>query len=113
MRNADAALLKEICAGIEEEGVLYECLPHPDASADAATDATSLALLACEASMLGVGIGIRAQTVSLHIKGMNVAQSTNRATPLFFYESATPATSRHLGANAARVIKKLPFRIEE
>ena len=112
-QHADAALLKEVCAGIEEEGVLYECIPHPDTSAAAATDATALALLACEASMLGVGIGIRAQMASLHIKGMNVAQNADRTTPLFFHEQPSPATSRQLGANAARVIKKLPFRIEE
>ena len=46
--RADESLLKEVCAGIEEEGVLYEIAPHTGGAAD------ELSLAACDTSMLGV-----------------------------------------------------------
>ena len=102
---ADEASLREICAGIEEEGVLYEIILRNPGTA------TALSADACEASMLGVGIGICGTSVSLHIKGMNVRQGFDEKTALLSHEHPDAVTARALGTNAARIIKKLPLRI--
>ena len=105
--RADEALLKEVCAGIEEEGVLYEIAPHTGGIAD------ELSLAACDTSMLGVGIGMDGIELSLHIKGMNFRQGDAEKTALFSLRSPDAAEARALGANGARVIKKLPLRLSE
>lgn len=97
----DETLLREICAGVEEEGVLYEVITQP--SGDAAT----LAAAASGVSMLGSGVALVGRSIALHIKGM-----TDRS-PLLGFEGATPAQARDIGANAARVIKKLPLKLGE
>lgn len=104
-RNADETVLREICAGIEEEGVLFEIFSQYRGSAPI------LSAEACEASMLGVGIGICGRSTSLHIKGMNVRHGFDEKTALLSHENADAADARTLGTNAARVIKKLPLRI--
>lgn len=53
-RDPDEDFLREICAGIEEEGVLYE-IHSRDADMD------ELAFEAAKDSMLGSGIGIAEQ----------------------------------------------------
>ena len=103
--SADEALLREVCAGIEEEGILFEIVPRPLGTA------MTLSADACEASMLGVGIGMSGTSMSLHIKGMNVRQGFDEKTALFSHETPDAPTARALGANAARVIKKLPLHI--
>ncbi len=97
----DEMLLREICAGIEEEGVLYEVIAQP--SGDAAT----LAAVASGVSVLGSGVALVGCSIALHIKGM-----TDRS-PLLGFERATPGQARDVGANSARVIKKLPFKLGE
>ena len=97
----DATLLHEICAGIEEEGVLFEI------TAAIAGEATVLAAAASEASVLGTGVALCGGTIALHIKGMERGQSVLR------YDHATPEQARDAGANSARVIKRLPFKLEE
>ncbi len=97
----DAALLREICAGIEEEGVLFEI------TAAIAGDATVLAAAASEASVLGTGVALCGSTIALHIKGMERGKAVLR------YENATSEQARDAGANSARVIKRLPFKLEE
>ena len=97
----DATLLREICAGIEEEGVLYDVITQPSG------EASALATMASGMSMLGSGVALVEKSAALHIKGMET-----RAT-LLGYESATPEQARDLGANSARVIKKLPLRLGE
>ena len=103
--RADEALLKEVCAGIEEEGVLYEIAPHTYGTAGERSTA------ACDASMLGVGIGMDGTELSLHIKGMNFRHGDHEKTALFSHKSPDASTARALGANVARVIKKLPLRL--
>lgn len=97
----DAALLREICAGIEEEGVLFEI------TAAIAGEATVLAAAASEASVLGIGVALCGNTIALHIKGMERGRSVLR------YDNATQTQARDAGANSARVIKRLPFKLEE
>ena len=89
--------LKEICAGIEEEGVLFQILNRED-------DMDSLAYQAAKDSMLGVGIGIDGRRIAMQMnhvpKGKNI------------FELHAPAfwQCRNLGANSARAIKKMPFK---
>jgi hypothetical protein len=95
----DEALLRELCAGMEEEGVLYDVIAQPSG------DATALAATASGMSMLGSGVGLVGRSMALHIKGMTTQS------PLLGYADATGEQAREIGANAARVIKKLPLRL--
>ena len=97
----DEALLREMCAGIEEEGVLYDVIAQPSGEAEA------LAALASGMSMLGPGLALVGQATALHIKGMT------DASPLLGYAHTTPQQARNIGADSARVIKKLPLRMGE
>ena len=104
-RNADESLLREVCAGIEEESVLFELVPMSTG------EAGRLSAEAAEASMLGAGIGICGREISLHIRGMNVHTGTDEKTSLFHYHAPDAETARNLGASSARVIKKKPLRL--
>lgn len=97
----DEALLREMCAGIEEEGVLYDVIAQPSG------DAAALAAQASGMSMLGAGLALVGQASALHIKGMTTAS------PLLGYASTTEVQARDLGADGARVIKKLPLKMGE
>ena len=97
----DEALLREVCAGIEEEGVLFEVVPAM------VGDATVLAAAASDASMLGSGVAVCGTTVALHIKGMEKGKT------VLSYHGATPTQARDTGANSARVIKRMPFKLGE
>ena len=97
----DEALLCELCAGIEEEGVLYDVIAQPSG------EACALAAMASGMSMLGSGVALVGHSLALHIKGM-----TDRS-PLLGFDNATPKEARDVGSNAARVIKKLPLRVGE
>jgi hypothetical protein len=97
----DAALLREVCAGIEEEGVLFEVVSAM------VGDATILAAAASDASMLGSGVAVCGTTVALHIKGMEKGKT------VLSYAAATPEQARDAGANSARVIKRLPFKLDD
>ncbi|WP_274422123.1 glycerol dehydratase reactivase beta/small subunit family protein [Blautia sp. XA-2221] len=96
-RDPDEDFLREICAGIEEEGVLYEI--H---SRDTGMD--ELAFEAAKDSMLGSGIGIEEQRIAMQMaklpRGKNVFELNN---PRFWQ-------CRNLGANSARAVKKMPFK---
>lgn len=97
----DEALLREVCAGIEEEGVLFEVVPAM------VGDAAVLAAAASDSSMLGSGVAVCGTTVALHIKGMEKGKT------VLSYVLATPTQARDAGANSARVIKRLPFKLGE
>lgn len=96
-RNPDEDLLREVCAGIEEEGVLYQVF-----SREGETD--ELAFEAAKESMLGCGIGINGVHLAMQMqrlpKGHNVFELY---APRFWQ-------CRNLGANSARAIKKMPFK---
>ena len=96
-REPDEDLLREVCAGIEEEGVLYQVLSLEG-------DVDELAYAAAKESMLGAGIGMTGNRLAMQMqrlpKGKNV------------FELCTPSfwQCRNLGANSARAIKKMPFK---
>ncbi|MDO4518704.1 MAG: glycerol dehydratase reactivase beta/small subunit family protein [Eubacteriales bacterium] len=97
VNEPDEDLLREICAGIEEEGVLYQVSAHEG-------DLDTLAFDAAKESMLGSGIGMTGQQIAMQMhrvpKGHNVFE-LNRP---FFWQC------RYIGANSARAIKKMPFK---
>ena len=93
----DEDLLREVCAGIEEEGVLYQVSSHEG-------DLDTLAFEAAKESMLGSGVGITGARLAMQMerlpKGRNVFELN---IPRFWQ-------CRNLGANSARAIKKMPFK---
>lgn len=96
-REPDEDLLREVCAGIEEEGVLYQVQSHEG-------DLDTLAYEAAQESMLGSGIGMEGSRLAMQMqrlpKGKNV----------FELNAPTFRQCRSLGANSARAIKKMPFK---
>lgn len=95
--DPDEDYLREVCAGIEEEGVLYQ-VQSQEGSLD------ELAFLAAKESILGSGIGIVGKRLAMQMqripKGKNVFELH---APMFWQ-------CRNLGANSARAIKKMPFK---
>ena len=93
----DEDLLREVCAGIEEEGVLYQVSSHEG-------DLDTLAFEAAKESMLGSGVGITGARLAMQMerlpKGRNVFELNM---PRFWQ-------CRNLVANSARAIKKMPFK---
>ena len=94
----DPGVLKEICAGMEEEGVFYEIAGQTDTTLDA------LAWNAANDSMLGCGIGICEQEIALQIKGLKLGHNVE------YYCCPSAQDSRRLGANGARAVKKQALR---
>ncbi|MDO5136064.1 MAG: glycerol dehydratase reactivase beta/small subunit family protein [Eubacteriales bacterium] len=96
-QEADEDFLREVCAGIEEEGV-------PCQTSERSGDVDELAFLAAGDSVLGVGIGMVRDHLALQMahlpRGKNVFELKS---PRFWQ-------CRNLGANSARAVKKLPFK---
>ena len=96
--HPDEDLLKEVLSGIEEEGVLYEVHTRQG-------DLDTLAFDAAKESMLGSGVGITGKRLAMQMyrlpKGKNVFELDH---PHFWQ-------CRNLGANSARAIKKMPFKV--
>lgn len=96
--HADTEILREICAGMEEEGVFYEI------SERTVNDVDELAWHAANDSMLGSGIGLSGKKAALQMRGIE------RGRNIESYDQPTKVQCRKLGANSARAIKKQPFK---
>ena len=96
--NADASVLHEVCAGVEEEGVFFEITEFPDECME------KLAYKAARDSMLGSGIGIFGTAVCLKMRGLDKGRNIES------YLTPDKDQCRRLGANSARAVKKLPFK---
>lgn len=94
----DSDYLREICAGIEEEGVLYEVHEKENMELD------ELAYEAANESMLGSGIGIRGRRAAMQMRRLLKGQNVFEVNYPSFLQC------RNLGANSARAIKKMPFK---
>lgn len=91
--------IRYLLEGIEEEGLPSEVEDCPGG------DIFALAYEAAGASRLGVGIAADGQQVILH------HDKLDQQKPLFCIPaSAGVSTIRALGANAARLVKKMPFK---
>ena len=95
--QGDSGILREICAGIEEEGLFYEII-------DKQGSIDELAYQASAESMLGCGIGIIKNKVAMQM------QPLPQGNHIFAVENPSPEQSRALGANSARGVKRMPFR---
>ncbi len=93
----DYLMVKEMCAGIEEEGLLYEVKRHYYGVLD------ELAYNAANESVLGCGIGVEGSKTVLTFRNMAKGEH------VFSLEKATFSQCRKLGANAARAVKRVPF----
>lgn len=98
VNNPNEAVLREVCSGIEEEGVFYEIVEREMQELD------TLAQAAANDSMLGSGIGIKRNSAALTIRGLALGKN------LSYYAYPSNEESRILGMNSARAIKKQAFR---
>ncbi len=96
--EADPDVLREVCAGIEEEGVFYDVSEFPDECME------KLAFKAARDSMLGSGIGIYGTALCLKMRGLEKGRNIES------YLAPTKEQCRNVGSNSARTIKKLPFK---
>lgn len=94
--------VREVCAGIEEEGVPFVRLPGDDEP-----DAAGLARSAARRSPLDVGVGVDA-------RGAVCVHHDKLAAPLPALAAgaaAELAVARTLGHNAARIVVGLPLKV--
>lgn len=93
------AKLRELQAGMEEEGVPCVLMTAQE------TAAAALAYTGSQASPLGVGVGVSAGGLCIHYHKLPADQ------PLFALEGeAGQYEWRRFGYNAARLVKGLPFK---
>lgn len=95
----DKDILREICAGMEEEGVFYEIIEQTVGNVD------ELAWQAANDSMLGSGIGVSGKKAALQMRGIKKGNN------IVCYETPDKSQCRSLGANSARAIKKQSFKL--
>lgn len=98
VQNPHTSTLKEICAGIEEEGVFYEILEVAALSVD------ELAWKAANDSMTGSGIGVVGSQAVLQLRGMSKGHN------VAVIQKQDLKQSRQLGTNSARAVKRLAFK---
>lgn len=98
VQDPDQDFLREICAGIEEEGLMYEI-------SEKEGDLDDLAYEAAEASMLGSGIGMYGQRIAIQMRRLPKGRNVFELNAPRFWQC------RNLGANSARAVKKIPFKI--
>lgn len=92
------ATLKPLLNGIEEEAIPVQTKVITE------DDVTMRAYQAALASRLSVGIGFDDQHVVVHYKNLHAEQ------PLFTVTRDSADRLRRLGANAARLVKGVPFK---
>ena len=91
--------LRQLVFGIEEEGIPCEV------SEEAFPNAVSLAFEASQQSKLNVGLGLDRDTLVLHFNKLKENEH------LFQISARSPEWDvRAIGANAARLVKRIPFK---
>jgi hypothetical protein len=91
--------IREIQAGLEEEGVPYVVGIREE------TDATQLAWQGAKDSQLGVGVGLSNSSLCVHYQKLPANQ------PLFVADACDSRGQwRLFGYNAARLVKGIPFK---
>ena len=91
----------DVLLGIEEEGIPYDVKPKE------MSDVLELAAQASNSSRVGVGIGISKEGIVLQFEKLD------KATPLFRIKIYQTDLYRKIGTNAARLVKKMPFKSME
>jgi len=95
-----AQALREVCAGIEEEGIHFRTV------ALEATNAAALAHEAASRSPLRVGVGVQEGELCVHIAALPADAPVERQT----MSSHERACQRHVGHNGARLAKAMPLK---
>lgn len=96
--SVNKSIVTQVLLGIEEEGIPYSLIEKDS------NKGVYLAYKAAESSHLGVGIGIGDKLVLHYIK-------LKEDEPLFQIAVEDNETKlRALGANAARLVKRMPFK---
>ena len=98
VNNPNENVLREICSGIEEEGVFYEIIEREE------QDLNTLTWMAANDSMLGSGIGMKENSTAFIIRGLTMGKN------LSYFAYPSNEESRILGMNSARAIKKQAFK---
>ncbi len=89
---------RDVLLGIEEEGIPYDVQPKN------ISDVLELAYQASISSRIGVGVGISKEGIVLQYEKLK------REAPLFRIKIYQTDQYRNLGSNAARLVKKMPFK---
>lgn len=97
--NVPQSLIEQVQYGMEEENIPYELEMRSGANA------LDLAWEAAQASRLSVGVGMDAKDMMLHFSKLERNQPLQQI-PTRSEEFAL----RALGANAARLVKKMPLK---
>lgn len=101
-RSVDPEVLRQLAAGIEEEGAPHEMVVH-----DGGTDAGTLAARGARSSMLLVAIGI-ADDGSCAV----AHDSFPPGRPVLVEPGPlTPEAARRVGQNAARIVTQIPLSL--
>jgi hypothetical protein len=95
-----AEALREICAGIEEEGMRSGTI------ALHTTNATALAYEAATRSPLLVGVGVAQGELCIHVAALPADTPLERRNA----SSRERGCQRHVGHNAARLAKAMPLK---
>lgn len=97
--SVNKSIVTQVLLGIEEEGLPYSLIEQDN------NDAVELGYKAAEASHLGVGIGI-GDCISLNYIKLKENE------PLFkvAVKGNDEEILRAVGANAARLVKRMPFK---
>lgn len=99
--NLSENAFADILLGIEEEGIPY------DVQAMQTSDVLELAKEASIRSRIGVGVGVSKEGVALQYEKLDIAA------PVFRIKYYQTNLFRVIGSNAARLVKKMPFKSME
>lgn len=109
--GAREKFIEKICAGIEEEGLLYRCEEYFSA-AQTNISAGALAHMAAQESTLGVGIGVCGDKATLTHESLGEGKALCSAVAdeaISVQDTLAVVSPKGLGQNAARFVKKQPF----
>ncbi|GAA3046476.1 glycerol dehydratase reactivase beta/small subunit family protein [Pseudonocardia yunnanensis] len=101
--EAGAQVLREVCAGIEEEGVPTRVVV-PSGDSDTDSETVVLAHEAAQASRLDVGVALGVEAVVVHH-----AKLPERSPAQVVPAEAGTTGWRGAGRSAARIVKGLPY----
>jgi hypothetical protein len=96
--NFSIADFDDVLLGIEEEGIPY------DVQGRDSSDVLGLAFEASRSSRVGVGIGISKEGIVLQYEKLE------KDSPIFRIKIYQIDSYRIIGSNAARLVKKMPFK---
>ena len=93
-------MFNNVLFGIEEEGIPYTVVDAQDAGSK------NLSYEASQQSNLGVGVGIANDGVSVHYEKLSQDDT------LFYIDNVASSDKvRDIGSNAARIVKRMPFKV--